>query len=299
LEENNLSINSIMINYLFSKGDKKRDKGLQTPVDVERKDDLSYGPHGKWNLFDVYFPKGTQGKLPSIVNIHVGGWVYGTKEVYQFYCMSLAQRGFAVVNFNYRLAPASKFPVPLEDLNQVIHWIFEHAAEQPFDLGRIFFVGDSAGANIAALYCCLCTNPVYARMFTIKPPAGFVPTAIALNCGIYHIHSLAGQNAQGIGNLLKDFLGKKHTQEDLEKINVCGFINKDFPPTYLMTAENDFLKSQAPFMKEKLEEFQIKHHYELYGVGNKEIAHVFHCNIRLPEAAQCNDEECNFFAAME
>lgn len=293
-----MSINSIMINYLFSKGDKKRDKGLQTPADVERQDNLSYGPHGKWNLLDVYTPKGAQGKLPVIVNIHGGGWVYGTKEVYQFYCMSLAQRGFAVVNFNYRLAPASKFPTPLEDLNQVIHWIFEHATEHPFDLKRIFFVGDSAGANIAALYGCLCTNPDYARMFnTIKLPSGFVPVAIALNCGIYDIYNLLKENAQEIGSILKDYLGKKHTREDLEKINVCSFINKDFPPTYLMTADNDFLKSQAPYIKEKLEEFQVKHHYKLYGVGDKEILHVFHCNVRLPEATLCNDEECSFFTS--
>jgi acetyl esterase/lipase len=293
-----MSINSIMINYLFTQGDKKRDKGLQTPVDIERKDNLSYGSHGKWSLLDVYSPKENQGALPVIVNIHGGGWVYGTKEVYQYYCMSLAQRGFAVVNFNYRLAPASKFPAPLEDLNQVIHWIFEHAAEQPFDLKRIFFVGDSAGANIAALYSCLCVNPDYARMFTIQPPAGFVPKAVALNCGMYHIYSVAEQNAGGISGLLKDFLGKKYGRDDLEKINVSSFITRDFPPTYLMTADYDFLKFQAPYMKEKLDEFQITHEYKIYGNGNKKVGHVFHCNIRLPEAKQCNDEECEFFKSI-
>jgi acetyl esterase/lipase len=287
-----------MINYLFSQGDKKRDKGLQTPADIVRKDNLSYGPHGKWNLLDVYFPKGTQDKLPVIVNIHGGGWVYGTKEVYQFYCMSLAQRGFTVVNFNYRLAPASKFPAPLEDLNQVIQWIFEHAAENPFDLKRIFFVGDSAGANIAALYSCLCTNSNYAQMLPIKPPAGFVPTAVALNCGMYDIHNLLKENAQGIGNILKDYLGKRYTQEDLEMLNACSFVTEDFPPTYLMTAENDFLKSQVPYLKEKLEKFQINHQFKMYGEGNKEIMHVFHCNIRLPEATLCNDEECRFFTSV-
>ena len=293
-----MSITSIMVNYLFNQGDKKRDKGLQTPSGIERKNDLSYGPYEKWNLLDVYYPKENAGKMPVIVNVHGGDWVYGTKEVYQFYCMSLAQRGFAVVNFNYRLAPASKFPAPLKDLNQVINWIFEHARENLFDLDRIFFVGDSAGANIAALYCCLCTNPDYARMYTIKPPLWFAPKAIALNCGMYQIYSLAEQNAGGIGSLLKDFLGKKYGQEDLGKINVCSFVNKDFPPTYLMTADFDFLKIQAPYMQEKLGEFQITHTYKIYGNGKKEIGHVFHCNIRLSEAEQCNNEECEFFKSV-
>lgn len=293
-----MSIHSIMNNYLFNQSDKKRDKGLQTPVDIVRKDDLSYGPHGKWNLLDVYYPKEKAGKLPVIVNVHGGGWVYGTKEVYQFYCMSLAQRGFAVVNFNYRLAPASKFPAPLEDLNQVIHWIFEHAVENAFDLDRIFFVGDSAGANIAGLYCCLCTNPNYARMFTVKPPSGFVPKAVALNCGMYDIYRIAEKNEGGISSLLKDFLGKKYGRGDLGKIDVCSFVNKDFPPTYLMTADADFLKSQAPYMQDKLEEFQVAYKYTIYGNGKKEIGHVFHCNIRLPEAEECNNEECEFFKSM-
>jgi len=293
-----MSINSLLLNFLFARADKKRDRGLRTPLDIERRDNLTYGPHGKWNLLDVYFPKGTQGQLPVIVNIHGGGWMYGTKEVYQFYCMNLAQRGFAVVNFNYRLAPASKFPAPLEDLNQVIHWIFDQVSEQPFDLKRIFFVGDSAGAHLAALYSALCVNSGYAQMFEFKPPMGFAPQAVALNCGIYDIHSLVKQNTSGIKNLLKDFLGKNYTQADLEKINVCSYITPEFPPTYLMTADYDFLKFQSPYLKAKLEEFQIRHQYKIYGVGDKTIAHIFHCNIKLPEATQCNDEECLFFTGI-
>ena len=38
---------------------------------------------------------------PVIVSFHGGGWVYGDKNVYQFYCMELAKRGFAVVNYSY------------------------------------------------------------------------------------------------------------------------------------------------------------------------------------------------------
>jgi hypothetical protein len=65
-----------------------------------------------------------------------------------------------------------------------------------------------------------------------------------------------------------------------------------------MTSEYDFVKFQAPYMKEELEKFQITHEYKIYGNGKEEIGHVFHCNMRLPEAKQCNDEECEFFKSM-
>ena len=84
--------------------DAKRDEGLTTPDCIERFDNIRYGEHER-NILDVYRPKDQKGKLPLIVSIHGGGWVYGSKEINQFYCMSLAERGFAVVNFSYRLAP--------------------------------------------------------------------------------------------------------------------------------------------------------------------------------------------------
>ena len=64
--------------------------------------------------------------------------MYGDKERYQYYCMSLAQRGFAVVNFTYRLAPESKFPAQLEDVNLVCKWVMKRAGRFHFDTERIF-----------------------------------------------------------------------------------------------------------------------------------------------------------------
>ena len=62
-------------------GDAKRDAGLTTPDDIQRFDNISYGEDLVWNLLDVYRPKKQDGKLPVIVNIHGGGWVYGDKEI--------------------------------------------------------------------------------------------------------------------------------------------------------------------------------------------------------------------------
>ena len=97
-----------------------RDRKIPLPEGVEQRRNLTYGPHGRANRLDVFYPRTAEGKLPTIVNVHGGGYVYGSKEIYRRYCMDLARRGFAVVSFNYRLAPKWKFPTPLEDLNRVL-----------------------------------------------------------------------------------------------------------------------------------------------------------------------------------
>ena len=144
-----MSIASSLLRWAFKRGDDKRDAGLTTPEDIRRFDDLRYGEDPKWNVLDVYRPKGAEGKLPVIVSVHGGGWVYGDKERYQYYCMSLAQQGFAVVNFTYRLAPKYKFPAQLEDTNAVFCWLMDNAETYGLDTTRVFGVGDSAGAHIS------------------------------------------------------------------------------------------------------------------------------------------------------
>lgn len=126
--------------------DAKRDEGLTTPDNMVRHDNISYGSYGEWNLMDIYYTKEVSAPQPVIINIHGGGWVYGNKEIYQFYCMSLAQRGFTVVNFNYRLAPENRYPAALEDINSVFCFLKEEGAKYMADIHNVFVVGDSAGA---------------------------------------------------------------------------------------------------------------------------------------------------------
>ena len=66
------------------KSDTERDRGLVTPPDIVRADDLCYGPDPVWNRLDVYRPAAAAGPLPVIVSFHGGAWVYGSKEIYQF-----------------------------------------------------------------------------------------------------------------------------------------------------------------------------------------------------------------------
>jgi acetyl esterase/lipase len=280
---------------MFSVGDRKRDEGLTTPQDIERWDHISYGPDDEWNRLDVYRPKNRTGKIPVIVSVHGGGWVYGDKEAYQWYCMNLAQRGFAVVNFTYRLAPKHIFPAQMEDTNRVFHWVLTHAEEYGFDREEIYAVGDSAGGHILALYTCICTDSEYASVYEFQAPKGFVPKALGLNCGVYDIHKAISDNALGMmKNLIRDGLGKDY-RRIAEQANVISHVNKDFPPTFIMTSTGDFLFAQAAILAERLEKLGVSYEYKVYGTQRNKLPHVFHCNIKVEEARLCNDEETAFF----
>lgn len=288
-----MSFVSFMVRTMFGRGDDKRDAGCTTPEDIRRIDDISYGPDPKWNRLDVYRPKNVRGPLPVIVSVHGGGWVYGDKERYQYYCMSLAQQGFAVVNFTYRLAPEHKFPAPVEDTNRVFEWVLAHAGQYGFDTGNIFGVGDSAGAHLLAMYSCMCVDPRYASEFSAQVPAGFVPRAVALNCGIYQIEKNGRKNLTTM--LMADYLPQNGTEEELQQLNVLKHVTGAFPPAFVMTAEGDFLAKQAAPLVKRLQELGAEAEYHYYGDKEHVLGHVFHCNIRSESAVRCNMEECEFF----
>ncbi len=146
--------------------DRLRDTGLTDPESVTRIDNIVYGPYGHFNLLDYYRPKDTEGQvLPLIISIHGGGWVYGDKELYQYYCLSLAERGFAVINFNYRLAPEDPFPAALQDIRRLLTWTAQNGERYGFDPKKIFLVGDSAGAHLASWTATMLTSPAYRALY--------------------------------------------------------------------------------------------------------------------------------------
>ena len=281
----------------FGASDQKRDAGLTTPDNIRRYDDIVYGKYGKYNLLDIYHKKDVTVPQKTILDIHGGGWTYGDKDVYQYYCMDMAQRGFTVVNFSYRLSPENPFPAALEDINTVFTWVAENAGAYNIDLDKICVTGDSAGAQLASQYLTLLTSSAYRKLFPMQVPYDRIRAkAAALNCGCYDMKKFV--EAGGDKPFLA-YIDKALTEErevTLERINVTKYINAEFPPAYVMTAAHDFLKDYAQPMYELLKEKGIVCEYRLYGnAEDQHMGHVFHLNQRLAEAKICNEDECRFF----
>ncbi len=99
----------------------------------------------------VHRPAGADGPLPAIVSIHPGGYILGSYEDDDFrhdrLCPKLGYLGVAV---DYRLAPETPYPGPLEDCYRALQWVHQQADELGVDRQRIGLLGASAGGGLAA-----------------------------------------------------------------------------------------------------------------------------------------------------
>ena len=87
---------------------------------------------------------------PVILQIHGGGWVFGSIEETEPLSRHLAAAtGAVVVSTSYRLAPENRFPAGLDDCAAALNWILANATDIGGDPRRIAVSGGSAGANLA------------------------------------------------------------------------------------------------------------------------------------------------------
>lgn len=98
-----------------------------------------------------YRPDGASGTLPGLITIHGGGYVLGTPEMMDAANRLLASElGCLILSVDYRLAPETQFPGPLEDCYTVLVWMQTNAERLGIDTARIGVKGESAGGGLAA-----------------------------------------------------------------------------------------------------------------------------------------------------
>ncbi len=113
---------------------------------------LTYSP-ARWPQelkADIYTPRGL-GPHAAVLVIHGGDWSEGERGDMSDVCKYLAERGFAAITVDYRLAPQYRFPAPLHDLQQAVRWLRARAESLNVDADRIGVYGYSSGGHLAAL----------------------------------------------------------------------------------------------------------------------------------------------------
>jgi arylformamidase len=117
------------------------------------KHDIPYAaPADEYHVLDIYAPKNAK-NLPVVFWIHGGGWQTGDKTDVQGKPLFFVDREFVFVSTNYRLLPKVDMATIVRDVAKSIRWVHDHIAEYGGDPNRLFIMGHSAGAQLAALIC--------------------------------------------------------------------------------------------------------------------------------------------------
>ncbi|HZU24604.1 MAG TPA: alpha/beta hydrolase [Bryobacteraceae bacterium] len=120
---------------------------------AELRQNIEYGRAAGVSLrLDASIPPGP-GPFPAAIIVHGGGWVSGDRHYsVQPLFRPLASAGFAWFSISYRLANnVAVFGDAVHDVEQAIRYVHDHAAEYNVDPDRIALIGESAGAQLAAM----------------------------------------------------------------------------------------------------------------------------------------------------
>jgi acetyl esterase/lipase len=185
--------------------------------------DIAYGSDPLQRL-DVYAPEGAAVEpRPVVVFWHGGRWREGDKADYRFVGAALAESGYVTVVANYRHYPQVKMPGFMQDAARAALFAAAHAHEYGGARERLYLMGHSAGAHLAAL---LTLDPRY--FAAAGQAAPHIAGVIGLS-GPYDFLPLLEPDDQ-------DMFGPPPLYPESQPIN---FVRADAPPMLLVQGLDD------------------------------------------------------------
>jgi acetyl esterase/lipase len=205
-------------------------------------------------LLDVYSPGVAVGEAtiarPTIVWVHGGGWLAGTKTDWAPYYRLLASKGFAVVSVGYGLAPEHPYPRAVNEVNAALGYVVREARRLHVDPDRLVLAGDSAGAQLASQVAALTTNPAFAKQLAIEPAIEAKRLrGVLLHSGVYDAEPFTDQDVSpggpvgfGIATLMWAYAGTKDWDSAVfDEMSTIDFVTADYPPTFITAGNDDAL----------------------------------------------------------
>lgn len=300
-----MGLNRFLINTYWKMVKRMDDKRMaalpKTRDGVSEIVDIDYiGDNDTFHKLDIYRPQNAQGKLPVIIDIHGGGWGYGTKEINRYYCLYLAQQGFAVVNINYHLLPARRYPEPMQDVFAAFDFVLANGEKYGLDTQNIFLTGDSAGGHMVLLAIGILNSPEMQTLYGVKSNIKF--KAVGLSCTAFNFEKVEKMKIPVAQYYIKQFFDEKKSYREnplYPSLNIRNYDLSKYPPLFVSSCEKDMVLEHTLNLVTELD--KIKHDFVFDFIPQSEykenkLLHVF--NITQPdweESRGVNDRMCAFF----
>jgi acetyl esterase/lipase len=131
---------------------------------------------GSRGTLDVCRPVGASA-APVVVFFYGGGWRSGSKGLYRYMAKALARAGYVAVVPDYRIYPQARYPDFIDDGALAVRWAKDNARRFGGDPEKLFVMGHSAGAHIAAMLAVDATWLAKVAMIPARDLAGLIGLA--------------------------------------------------------------------------------------------------------------------------
>ena len=204
---------------------------------------------GHESKLDVIVPRG-EGPHPTLIYIHGGGWVGGSKETVLLRQLPYLEMGWAVVNVGYRLARVALAPAAVEDARCALRWVHANAEEYGFDTNRIVTSGHSAGGHLSLTTAILPASAGLDRRCPGVDPSGTgrvatkdieMSVAAVVNWfGITDVGDLLeGENAK---TYAVAWMGSLPDREEIaERVSPLTYVRPGLPPILTIHGDADLI----------------------------------------------------------
>lgn len=251
------------------------------PAGITEEVDIPYMNDGqRGHLLDVYYTEDVKEKLPVIIDIHGGGFLYGYKEMNKLYGYHLAKRGFLVFNINYRLAFSdTKVPGQIQDAAAALRWISEHLDSYPADKKKIFLTGESAGGVLAVMAVLTSKNERLQKLFHTEKCYLDIQ-AMSIICGMMTFY----ENTIGYWGMRTMCFDRGYKKQEYYKSMIFDNISeiKDLPPTFLTTSDEDELRDMTLSFEKVLKKHHVEYQMSYFKKREgRKLGHMF--SILYPE----------------
>jgi acetyl esterase len=211
----------------------------------------------------IYLPAGISSAKPVLVFFRGGGWVIANLDIYEATPISLAKQLQAVViSIDYRMGPEHKFPAAHDDAIAAYRWVRTNASLWGGDVTRIAVAGESAGGNLAAYVAIAARDqglPMPVHQLLVYPVA-----STATDSPSYHDCADAKPlNAAMMGWFVKNATNGNSDLKD-PRLNLIAANLRGLPPTTIVSAEIDPLRSDSDLLAEALTAAGVPVEHRLY-----------------------------------